>query len=155
MKKIRKVLFEIADYFALAYNPDRWAIGLPNEERLKKQAPKGRNESDNIVQTPAGAMYKKEEADTNTVEFEKVNIGNDRINKLTLEDEVQLQMQGIDLTSDKALAKALDIKRLWASEMTNGQIVDYFNGKRGYSERTIKTYTAAFSKAVQNGAVNT
>lgn len=152
MKKIKEQWRNLLDSLGLIYDPEKWAISMPPEEKREESQKAYKNQSDNIVQTPVGAMYRNETTDTRTVEFEAVRSATDRVNVLTDDDEVQLQLKGIDLTNDKSIAKALDIKRFWAKGKSNAEIADYFNGRRGYSERTIKNYTAAFSKAVQNGA---
>jgi hypothetical protein len=140
----------------LRYDAEFWAISLPGDEakaeepkpkpsRRRKPEPQG-----DIVHTPMGAMRysrpKKEQMDWDPIEG-----GNERSANLTEADENALMIAGIDLT-ERAIAKASAIKRLWAQGKTNSQIVHHFRDKKGYGERTIKTYTACFGRAVQNGA---
>jgi hypothetical protein len=154
--KISRIAKLIMNHLGLRYDAEFWAISLPGDEakaeepkpkpsRRRKPEPQG-----DIVHTPMGAMRysrpKKEQMDWDPIEG-----GNERSANLTEADENALMIAGIDLT-ERAIAKASAIKRLWAQGKTNSQIVHHFRDKKGYGERTIKTYTACFGRAVQNGA---
>lgn len=152
LRKYRK-LWALLNYITLVYDPDFWAIEPPKPKaRTSNRVAADIKQPDNLVHTRNGSQIMREDSETNTIEFEQVKSAAKRSTALSDEDFNQLMLQGLDITGEKSIAKASEIKILWAKQMSNSEIVKHFNGKRGYSERTIKSYTAAFSKSVQIGA---
>jgi hypothetical protein len=147
--RMKNMLYRIAVSLGIVYDPGT-AIQLPGEEqeapqpRQRKSKPVAPPDAE-VVPSAAGPMWFRQ-PDEKTFEFDKCDTGALRSKELSEEDIVQLELGGMDMT-DKAIAKAAELKALWAKGMTNSQIEARYTGKRGYSLRTIKTFTVAFSKA--------
>lgn len=147
---LKDILVELG----ILYDASRYAITLPDPvaepEKLKRKA--SADISENLVKTAMGAAYETEET-TRQIEWDDAYEALKPVHKLTESDIDELGNGGIDLTNDRAVAKAAKLKQMWAMGKSNSQIVEHFSGQRGYGERTIKSFTSAFSRAaVQNGA---
>ena len=142
---------QILIWLGILYDPDQHAIRLPGAEqpapqpRQRKSKPAPTHDDAEVVPSAAGPMWFRQ-PDEKTFEFDKCDTGTIRAKALTDEDITQLELGGMDMT-ERAIAKAAELKALWAKGMTNSQIEARYSGKRGYSLRTIKSFTGAFSKA--------
>lgn len=62
--------------------------------------------------------------------------------------EEALSPENLELLNQKGmdLVKALELKKHWSKGKSISETVSFFNGKRGYSQRTIAEYFSLFSK---------
>lgn len=147
---MKNMLKRIAISLGILYDPGT-AIRLPGEEqeapqpRQRKSKPDTKPDGAEVVASAAGPQYFRRTSEE-VFEYENIQAGTARQSELSEEDVLQLELAGADMT-ERAIAKATELKRLWAKGMTNSQIEARYKGKRGYSLRTIKTFTGAFSKA--------
>jgi len=144
------MLKDILIWLGIRYCPDRHAIRLPADEqaeptRQRKSRASNTPDGAEVVPSAAGPMYFRRPSE-DVFEFDKCDAGTIRVKELTDEDITQLELGGMDMTA-RAIAKAAELKTLWAKGMTNSQIEARYSGRRGYSLRTIKSFTGAFSKA--------
>lgn len=151
MKRLKKIPFvwALLNKLCLVYDPDFWAIEPPKQKERSRRTPPPAPEREDIVHTEAGSQYVKENED-GSVTYKDIKAATKRSAALSDEDLNQLMLQGLDVTGDKSIAKASEIKQLFAKEISISEMVDHFEKKgksRGYGRTTLSKYVNAFNKA--------
>lgn len=157
MSFFKNLAWAVLNETGAIYDPEYWVLQPPQAvkvEKKKRKAPAPKPE--NIVTTKMGATKVTEHVtdDSKTLEWDRVTTNSGRTDTLTPEDEIQLSVKGIDLSTPKAMERAAILKMDFAAGLTENQIVDKYKDKKGYGRTTVKAHLSAFHqtlKATQNG----
>lgn len=136
-----KRFIEFLEDLALLYDPSKRALQPPNVEVATKVV-KQTQLPDGTQYSPTMGVVRIHEVASQELEWEKVGKATGaRTTNVTEEDMAELKSCGLDLT------KAAELKRLWASGASAAQASQNYSGRRGFSQRSLAPYWAAFSRA--------
>lgn len=136
-------MFGLLKSIGLIYDPDTDAVPSPvvRAEPDKPdtiRTPK-RTLPDNVTFTPSGHAYRYTDMTDGRAWEQAGQADGQRSGHVGHADTDVIKVSGLDEF------KYRELKPLWASEMSAAQASKLFHGKRGYGERTLEKYWAAFN----------